>query len=85
MKSFKYTITDPFGIHIRSAGILIKEAKKFNSKIILHYNNLTADARIFLELLLLKVKCGAIITVTIEGEDEDVALVTLKEFFNSYL
>ncbi len=31
MKEFEYTITDPQGIHARPAGLLVKEAKKFES------------------------------------------------------
>ena len=33
MKEIKFTVTDPLGIHARPAGILVKEAKKFSSKI----------------------------------------------------
>ena len=33
MKEFKYTITDPEGIHARPAGELVKAAKQFASTI----------------------------------------------------
>ena len=33
MKTFDYTITDPEGIHARPAGLFVKEAGKFASKI----------------------------------------------------
>ena len=29
MKEFKYTVTDPEGIHARPAGELVKKAKEF--------------------------------------------------------
>ena len=32
MKSFNYVITDEVGIHARPAGLLVKEAKKFESE-----------------------------------------------------
>ena len=32
MKEIVYTITDPEGIHARPAGLLVKEAKKFQSE-----------------------------------------------------
>ena len=35
MKSFNYVVTDEVGIHARPAGILVKEAKKYSSKIVL--------------------------------------------------
>ena len=33
MKTFNYTITDPVGIHARPAGMLVKEVKKYESKV----------------------------------------------------
>ena len=33
MKEFNYTITDPQGVHARPAGILVKEAAKYESNI----------------------------------------------------
>ena len=33
MKEFNYTITDPQGIHARPAGVLVKEAAKYQSTI----------------------------------------------------
>ena len=35
MKEITYTITDPEGIHARPAGVLVKEAAKFTSKVII--------------------------------------------------
>ena len=35
MKTFDYVITDPEGIHARPAGLLVKEAAKFQSTITL--------------------------------------------------
>lgn len=35
MKEFTYVITDPEGIHARPAGLLVKEANRFKSKITL--------------------------------------------------
>ena len=39
MKEFKYTITDPEGIHARPAGELVKAAKQFTSTIRLAVKN----------------------------------------------
>lgn len=35
MKKFEYVIKDEAGIHARPAGMLVKEAKKYQSKIVL--------------------------------------------------
>ena len=44
MKQFNYTITDEQGIHARPAGILVKEVKKYASKITIEANGKSADA-----------------------------------------
>ena len=44
MKQFAYVITDPVGIHARPAGMLVKEAKQFSSKIMLQKGEKSADA-----------------------------------------
>ena len=45
MREFKYVITDPEGIHARPAGLLVKEAKQFNSTITLECGGKKAAAK----------------------------------------
>ena len=45
MKEFKYTITDPEGIHARPAGELVKVCKEFACKITLTKDGKTADCK----------------------------------------
>ena len=45
MKEIKFTVTDPLGIHARPAGILVKEAKKFSSKITVWKGDKSCDMR----------------------------------------
>ena len=44
MKKFEYVITDEVGIHARPAGVLVKEAKKYESKIMVSANGKSAEA-----------------------------------------
>lgn len=85
MKSFKYVITDAAGIHARPAGILVKEAKKFASGITLQANGKSAQATKLLAIMGMGVKAGTELSVTVEGEDEDVAVVKMEEFFAANL
>ena len=75
MKSFEYTVKDPIGIHARPAGMLSREGKKYKSANILR----------LMALMGLGVKCGETVTVSVEGEDEDVAFAGIKEFFEANL
>ncbi len=85
MKEFKYTIKDEVGIHARPAGLLVKEAKKYSSKIMISANGKSSEATKLMAIMAMGIKQGQEVTVTIEGEDENVAELELKEFFMSNL
>jgi phosphocarrier protein len=86
MKSFEYTITDEVGIHARPAGILVKEAKAYESKITLTTSaGKSADVRKLMALMSLGVKQGETVTVSAEGADEDTAIAGMETFFKENL
>ena len=45
MKSFDYVITDEVGIHARPAGLLVKEAKSYDSVIRITKDGKSAEAK----------------------------------------
>lgn len=85
MKQFNYTIKDEVGIHARPAGLLVKEVKKFGSKVTVDKDGKTADGTKLMAIMGLGVKCGNTVTVTVEGTDEDAACEALKTFFEANL
>lgn len=85
MKQFNYVITDEIGIHARPAGMLAKEAKAFSSKIKIEAKGKAAEATKLMAVMQLGVKKGAEITVTAEGEDEDVAIAKIEAFMRENL
>ena len=60
MKEFDYVITDEVGIHARPAGLLVKEAKKYESKIVLSKDGRKAEATKLMAVMGLGVKCGVV-------------------------
>lgn len=85
MKEFNYTIKDEVGIHARPAGMLVKEAKKYESKITVSSNGKNAEATKLMAVMGLGVKSGQTVTVTVEGADEDTAAHEIKAFFETNL
>ena len=85
MKQFQYTITDPVGIHARPAGLLVKAVKGFQSSITVEKDGKTAAATKLMALMSLGVKQGNVITVTVEGADEDEAAAAMEKFFQENL
>lgn len=85
MKEFTYVITDEIGIHARPAGMLVKEAKEFTSKITIEANGKSADATKLMALMSLGVKNGASVVVRAAGEDEDAAIEKMEAFMKENL
>ena len=85
MTEFTYEIRDQFGIHARPAGLLVKTAEKFSSKIALIKDGKEADAKKLFSVMGLGVKTDDKITVKIEGEDESQAKDSLLTFFQENL
>ena len=81
MEQFHYTITDKLGIHARPAGLLVKEASKFNANVTLNVGEKNAAGNKLFAIMGLSAKQGDTITVRVEGPDEKDAAAALQTFF----
>ncbi len=72
-------IMNKSGLHARPAVVFVKACRKYKSKIILEKDGKKADAKNILQVLSLGVDQGDVITIIIEGEDENEALKEIKE------
>ena len=77
MLSYKVTVRNPSGLHLRPAGLLCGEAIKYKSSITFQYAGGTANAKSVLSVLGACVKNGDEITLVCEGEDEQAAIDAL--------
>lgn len=85
MKEFKYTITDPLGIHARPAGIIVKKAGEYECIIEVIKDEKKADAKRIFSLMGLAVKGGDTITVRFDGNDEEIAYSQISKLLEEYL
>ena len=83
MVKFAYTVTDEVGIHARPAGMLINKVKSLGCKVTVEKDGKTADASKLFSLMVLSVKHGDTITVTVHGDTD--AANELEEFFKANL
>ena len=72
--------TDPQGIHARPAGLLVKEAKKFESNISVFKGARKGDLKKIFTIMALGVKQGETIKVQVEGADEEQAASAVEAF-----
>ena len=85
MKQFTYTIKDELGVHARPAGLLVKLAKKYASKVTIEKNGKTCDMRKLMAVMGLGIKQGQEITLRCEGEQEAEAMEALSDFLQKNL
>ncbi|MBQ8260872.1 MAG: HPr family phosphocarrier protein [Lachnospiraceae bacterium] len=83
MKKFDFTIQDEMGIHARPAGMLTKEAKNYQSTITMEKDGKSVNVLKLMAVMAMGIKCGETVTVTVEGEDEEVAVAAMEEFFKA--
>lgn len=78
MKELLYTIKDAAGIHARPAGLLVKEAAKFDSHISISKGSQVGDLKRIFSVMALGTKQGEEILITIDGTDEESAFDAIK-------
>ena len=85
MVSRKVIISNPTGLHLRPAGILCKEALKFEARITFRFEDHTSNAKSVLSVLGACVKSGNEIELICDGKDEERALEALVAVIESGL
>ena len=85
MVSQKIIIKNPTGLHLRPAGMLCKEAMRFESKVTFGFKGGIANAKSVLSVLGACVKSGDEIELFCEGRDENEALAHLTGMIDSGL
>ena len=85
MKNFEFVIKDAEGIHARPAGLLVKEAKKYESKILISKDGKSAEATRLMAVMSLGVKSGQTVQIEVNGADEETAFEGIKAFFEQNL
>ena len=76
MKTFQWTMQDELGLHARVAGELVKCVAAGTSRVTLE----KADASRLFAVMALCVRQGEVVTVTVEGPNEDADCAALQEF-----
>lgn len=71
------------GLHARPAGILVKAASGFKSNISLEKNGIRKNAKSIMSLMSLGAVFGDQLNLIIEGEDADVAGLSIKNLFET--
>lgn len=85
MQEFKYVIQDEQGIHARPAGVIVKAANEFKSNIQMDKRGQKGDLKRIFAIMALCVKKGDEVTITVDGPDEEKAVIKMEELFKQQL
>lgn len=73
------TVGGPVGLHARPAAEFVKIAERFKSKVKLAKDGIWVNGRSILAILSLAAERGSVVTLEVQGEDEEQAFQALKE------
>ena len=77
------TIQNAVGLHARPATFFIQKANSFKSSIWVEYNERKVNAKSLLGVLSLGIAKGMSVTLSADGQDEELALQGLQALINS--
>ncbi len=78
----EFTIINKLGLHARAAAALVQLAGGFSSEIRITKENLTINCKSIMGVLMLAAAQNSIITVEVEGEDEEAAMAAVAQLIN---
>ena len=81
MTGFDYTLTNPMGLHMRPAGVMVKRLGGVPCEVTLHCGQRSANAKGLFSVMALAAKCGETVTVEVTGENEQAVAEELQIFF----
>lgn len=77
------TLLNQEGMHARPAGLLVKTANQFKSKIEIEYNGKTVNARSVFGLMSLGLVYNAGFTLKIDGDDSEQAAQAIRQLVDN--
>ncbi len=75
----KLTLKNKLGLHARAAAKLVQTAEQFKSEIKIVKDNVEADGKSILGVLLLAAPIGTELTFIVDGEDENEAMKAIED------
>ncbi len=79
----KIQVINKLGLHARPAAMLVQKASKFKSEIKLRKEDVEANAKSILGVMMLAAEVGSFVIIRAYGDDEDQAMEALAELFEN--
>ncbi len=79
----KLTVLNKLGIHARPAAQFVRAASRFKADVTVVKDDESVDGKSIMGLMMLAVGCGAVITVSVDGPDEQESMEAIESLLAS--
>lgn len=83
MQSNEFLIVNKLGLHARASALFVKTASQFKADIKLKKESVEVNGKSIMGIMMLAAAKGTTVTLSIEGEDEELAMQTIGELINN--
>ena len=77
-------IINKLGLHARAAAKLVSTAASYACQVRIGFGGKQADAKSIMSVMMLAAAKGSLITISCDGEDEQIAMDAMVELIDSY-
>lgn len=77
-------IINKLGLHTRAAAKLVTTAARYACQVQLGFGGKSADAKSIMSVMMLAAAKGSLITISCDGEDEQLAMAAIVELIDGY-
>lgn len=81
MREQDVTVSNRLGLHARAAAKLVQTVQPFRSTVMLINNDREVNAKSIMGVMMLAAGQGTIVTIRVDGDDEDAALAAVINLF----
>lgn len=82
MKKAEVAVKNKAGIHLRPSSLIVQCAESFESSICIEKEGRVANARSPFDLIMLMAPKGTLLTITVEGTDEEAAISAMLDLID---
>lgn len=82
MQEQSVEIINKLGLHARAAGKLVETTTRFSSDVTIEKDGRNVDGKSIMAMMMLAAGKGTVITVKVNGEDEQEAITAIIELIN---
>ena len=79
----EFPIVNKLGLHARASALFVKTASRFVSEVKLAKEGVEVNGKSIMGIMMLAAPKGAVVRLTVDGNDQDEAFQTIADLINS--